>query len=148
MPDSNVAMLRRWFESVWNEGREDLMEQIASPDLIVHGVGGPKQEMRGLEDFRHFYRQIRGAFPDLQIIVEDAIGEGDLAAVRWTAHATHSGGDLGFAPTGKRLTITGMTFTRFRDGKAIESWDNWDMMGLMHEIGQTPHAEVVSLRAR
>jgi hypothetical protein len=41
------------------------------------------------------------------------------------------------------VTITDMTFARVRDGKMAEGWNNWDMMGLMHAIGQTPHAAVV-----
>jgi steroid delta-isomerase-like uncharacterized protein len=145
MAQNEVAVLRRWFEIVWNEGREDLMEELAAPDAIIHGVGGPDQVMQGIEAFKPFYRKIRGAFPDLCITVEDAIGERDIVALRWSAEMTHTGGDLGFAPTQRRLAITGMTFARVRGGKLVESWDNWDMMGLMNKIGQTPHVDVVPL---
>jgi steroid delta-isomerase-like uncharacterized protein len=146
MAQNDIAILRRWFEVVWNEGREDLMEDLAASDVIVHGVGGPGQIMRGIAAFKPFYRNIRGAFPDLRITVEEAIGERDIVALRWSAEMTHTGGDLGFAPTQQRLAITGMTFARVRDGKIVESWDNWDMMGLMNKIGQTPHADVVPLQ--
>jgi len=41
MAQNEVAVLRRWFEVVWNDGREDLMEELAALDVIIHGVGGP-----------------------------------------------------------------------------------------------------------
>jgi len=147
MAQNGADVLRRWYEGVWIEGREDLMEELAAPDVILHGIGGPNQIMRGIEAFKPFYWRIRGAFPDIRLTVEEAIGERDIAALRWSAEMTHTGGDLGFPPTHKRVAITGMSFCRVRDGKIVESWDNWDMMGLMHEIGQTPHAEVVSLES-
>jgi steroid delta-isomerase-like uncharacterized protein len=147
MAQSDVAVLRRWFEEVWNEDREDLMEELAEPNVVFHGVGGPNQIMQGLDAFKPFYRNIRAAFPDIRITVEEAIGERDIVALRWSAQMTHSGDALGFPATNKRVALTGMSFARLRGGKIVESWDNWDMMGLMHEIGQTPHAEVVPLNA-
>ena len=145
MAQNEIAVVRRWFEVVWNEGREELMEELAAADVILHGIGGPNQVMRGIAAFKPFYRTLRGAFPDLRITVEEVIGERDIVALRWSAVMTHTGGDLGFAPTDKRLAITGMSFARVRGGKIVEGWDNWDMMGLMNQIGQTPHAEVVPL---
>ena len=147
MADNAAAVLRRWYEGVWIEGREEVMEELAAPDLILHGIGGPGQIMRGVEAYKPFYRSIRAAFPDIRLTVEEAIGERDIAALRWSATMTHTGEALGFPPTHKRIAITGMSFCRLRDGKIVESWDNWDMMGLMHEIGQTPHAEVVPLNS-
>ena len=145
MAKNGAELLRRWYEGVWVEGREEVMDELAAPDMILHGVGGPGQVMRGVDAFKPFYRSIRDAFSDIRLKVEDAIGEGDTAALRWSAEMTHTGDGLGFPPTNKRVSITGMSFVRVRDGKIIESWDNWDMMGLMHEIGQTPHAHVVPI---
>lgn len=146
MAQTGADLLRRWYEGVWIEGREEVMDELAAPDVILHGIGGPDQVMKGVDAFRPFYRRIRGAFPDIRLTVEEVIGERDIAALRWSAEMTHTGGDLDFPPTNKRVAITGMTFVRVRDGKIVESWDNWDMMGLMHGIGQTPYAEIVPLK--
>src|SRR4030088_1751940 len=48
MAETGAALLRRWFEVVWNERREDLMEELASPNVVTHGVSGPKDVTRGL----------------------------------------------------------------------------------------------------
>jgi hypothetical protein len=53
--------------------------------------------------------------------------------------------DLGFPATQKQLAITGTTFVRFKDGKAVEGWDNWDMLGLMNAIGQSPYTRAIPL---
>ena len=51
---------------------------------------------------------------------------------------THKGAFLGFAPTGKKVTITGTTMLRFANGKIVEGWDNWDQLGLLVQIGLLP----------
>jgi len=38
---NGAALLRRWFEVVWNEWREDLMEELSVPDVVVHGSKRP-----------------------------------------------------------------------------------------------------------
>jgi steroid delta-isomerase-like uncharacterized protein len=145
MTESGAALLRRWFEVVWNERREDLMQEISAPDVAVHGSSGPNHVLRGLDAFREMYRKLRRAFPDIHFTIEEAIGERDVAAVRWTARGTHAGDDLGLPATQKRVEITGTTFARIKDGKVVEAWDNWDMLGLMNAIGQVPHTSVIPL---
>jgi len=140
------TLLRRWFEEVWNERREHLMEELAADDIVFHGTGGPTDVMRGLDQgFRPFYRNILGAFPDIRFTVEASIRDGDVEALRWTARMTHAGDHLGVAATQKPVTITGMVFARIENGKVVESWDNWDMMGLMKQIGMTAQERIVPI---
>jgi len=42
-------------------------------------------------------------------------------------------------PTGRQVTATGMSMVRVRDGKIVEGWNNWDMLGLMHQVSTVPH---------
>lgn len=138
------TLLRRWFEEVWNERREDLMEELASQDIVCHGSGGPDEDLRGLDQgLRRFYQTLLGAFPDIQFTVEETIRQGDIEAVRWTARATHAGDHLGFPATNNPITVSGMTFGRIENGKFVEAWDSWDMMGLMKQTGMTAHERVV-----
>ncbi len=57
---------------------------------------------------------------------------------------THKGEFLGFAPTGKEVTITGTTIQRISDGKIVEGWDNWDQLGLLVQIGAVNAAHFVA----
>jgi steroid delta-isomerase-like uncharacterized protein len=144
MAGDSQTLLRRWFEEVWNGRRDELMEELAAGDLVCRGTGGPDDVLRGLDQgFRPFYRNLLGAFPDIRFTVEAAIRDGDIEALRWTAKMTHTGDHLGMPATHKPVAISGMVFARVANGKVVESWDNWDMMWLMKQIGMIPHERIV-----
>lgn len=144
MVETGITVCRRWFEEVWNEGREDLMPLLAAADVVAHGIAGPDDVAYGLEaGFKPMYRTLRGAFPDIHFTVDEVIGSGEMVALRWSVRGTHRGDELGMPATGKSVAFTGMTFARVVDGKIVEGWNNWDMMGLMNQIGAATAARVI-----
>jgi steroid delta-isomerase-like uncharacterized protein len=82
-----------------------------------------------------FMQRLRGAFPDINIKVEDAFGARDRVVVRWSAVMTHRGDDLGIPATGKSVRISGMSIARIVDKKIVEGWDSWDQLGMLKQIG-------------
>ena len=61
----------------------------------------------------------------------------NIPITRWTVRGTHRG-DLPTLPaTGKTFSVTGITVGRLQDGKFVESWNNWDALGLMQQLGGT-----------
>ena len=80
----------------------------------------------------------RSAFPDMQLTIEDQIAEGDKVVTRWTARGTHQGELMGIPPTGKQATVTGITVGRVANGKFVESWSNFDALGMMQQLGVVP----------
>src|SRR5918999_3118439 len=128
MSEANKAVSRRVFE-IFNSGDVDLFDEIVTPDFVNHdpsaapGVEGAKQQTL----------LYRSAFPDLEVRVEDQIAEGDRVVSRWSARGTHRGDLLGIAPTGKQTTATGITIDRLEGGKIVESWTNWDTLGLLQQ---------------
>ncbi len=73
---------------------------------------------------------------DFAFTVEDQIAEGDRVCTRWTCDATHTGDFMGLQPTGIDVRITGTLIQRFReDGKVVEDWWQYDMLGLMERLG-------------
>ena len=130
--EENKALVRRWFEEVVNKGNLDVLDEICAPTYVeagdVVGPEGPKQ----------YFTEIRTASPDFHITVEDMIAEGDKVAVRWTFRGTHKGEYMGIAPTGKQVTVTGITIWCIADGKFVESWENKDDLGLMQQLGVIP----------
>ena len=85
--------------------------------------------------------EFRSAFPDFHVTIEDQIAEGDRVATRWTMRGTHEGEFRGISPTGKQITVTGIGIFRFSDGKVVESWDNFDQLGMMRQLGVIPSPE-------
>jgi steroid delta-isomerase-like uncharacterized protein len=137
MSEENKAVSRRVVEEFFVAGRFEIGDELFDQDYVGHDVASP-EPIRGPDGVRQQAEGYRTAFPDLQLTVEDQVAEGDKVATRWTARGTHDGDLLGIAPTGKQATVSGMTIDRFSGGKIVESWDNWDALGLMQQIGAVP----------
>jgi steroid delta-isomerase-like uncharacterized protein len=131
--EENKAIFRRYVEEVGNAGNLDLADEIFS-DYVSHQPDGSVLE-RGPEDVKRFMGEFRSAFPDFHVTIEDQIAEGDRVATRWTMRGTHEGEFRGIGPTGKQITVTGIGIFRFSDGKVVESWDNFDQLGMMQQLG-------------
>ena len=136
MSEENKAIFRRYVEEVGNEGNLDLVDEIFS-DYASHQPDGSVLE-RGPEDVKRFMGEFRSAFPDFHTTIEDQIAEDDKVVTRWTMRGTHEGEFRGIAPTGKQITVTGIGIFRFSDGKVVESWDNFDQLGMMQQLGVVP----------
>ena len=122
-----------------NEGNFDLADQIFDR-YLAHQPDGSVLE-RGPEDVKRFMGEFRAAFPDFHSEIEDQIAEGDKVVTRWRMHGTHRSEFRGIAPTGNALDITGIGIFRFSNGKVVESWDNFDQLGMMRQLGAIPAPE-------
>jgi steroid delta-isomerase-like uncharacterized protein len=136
MCEENKALARRWAD-IFNEGNLDLVDEIYAPDYVGHDPAMP-EDVRGVEGAREFASMYRTAFPDVQLSVEDQVAEGDMVVTRWIASGNHQGELMGIAPTGNRVRVTGTSVERVVDGKIEETWDNYDALGMMQQIGAIP----------
>ena len=143
--EENVELMRRWFKEVWNEGRTQTIYDLLAPDAVAIGELEDGSRLRGPAEFVPFVERIRGAFPDINVVVEDAFGAEDKVVVRWSATMTHRGDHLGMPATGERVRISGMTIARIGDRQIIEGWDNWDQLGMLKQIGvyRSPQATLL-----
>src|SRR5689334_12095674 len=107
-----AELFRFWFETVWNESRPDLIPEYFAADGIAHSVDEHGKKVVGPAAFRPFYDRIKDAFPDIHFTVEHVVADGDHAAGRWSAEATHKGPMLGVPPTNQKVRLTGMAFAR------------------------------------
>jgi predicted ester cyclase len=58
---------------------------------------------------------------------------------RWGLEATHTSEFRGIPATGKRISVRGMGLFRFsEEGKVMESWDNFDQLGMLRQLGAIP----------
>ena len=130
-----MTILSRWFEEVWNKGRESAIDEILYHKAAGHGLQGPDGvEVAGMESFKAFYRQFRAAFSEIHVVVEDVITEGDLTVARCVVTAKHTGEGLGKPPKGNAVHFTGMTMARIKEGKIVEAWNNFDFMTMFQQM--------------
>ena len=137
MSAENKAIARRLVEEAFNEGKLEVVDELAAPGIVSHDSALP-EPLVGIDATKASISAYRGAFPDLRLTVEEQIAEGDLVVTRWTARGTHQGELMGMAPTGKEATVTGITIDRLENGRIAESRTNWDSLGLMQQLGAVP----------
>jgi steroid delta-isomerase-like uncharacterized protein len=136
MSEENKALVRRWFEEVWNQGRAEAIEEMFDENGIAYGLSDdPAKPIKGPSDYRPFYEVFRQAFPHVTIVVEDMVAEGDKVAARCSVRGKHEGDFLGKAATQAPVDITGITIVRIEKGKIVEAWNNFDFMTLYKQVG-------------
>jgi steroid delta-isomerase-like uncharacterized protein len=133
----NKTLFRRYVEEGWAKGHVEVAEEVFAEGYVSHQPDGSEQE-RGPEDVKRFLRHYRDAFPDLEITVDDQIAEGDKVVTRWSSRGTHQGEFRGIAATSNEVRLTGIGIFRFSDGKVVESWDNFDQLGMLRQLGAIP----------
>lgn len=132
-------VVHTWFRRVWNEGDESAIDELFSPTGIAHGLPTPDgQPMHGPAAFKPFFHKLRSAFPDTKVTISHDVTEGDRCAVYCHVEGTHSSDAWGFPGTGRRVSFTGMTIIRVKDGQIEEGWNSYDFLSLYQQLGVIP----------
>ncbi len=139
MSEENKALVRRWFEEVWNRGRAEAIDEMFAEDGVAHGLADASGEpLRGPASFRPFHRSFREAFPDIEVVVEDVIAEGDKVVARNTVTGTHRGEYLGLPPTGRTIAYSEIFIFRFANGRIAETWGVVDVFSQLRQLNGFP----------
>src|SRR5512142_1439629 len=141
--EQNKANYRRFIEEVWNKGSFDVVEEIASPDVVFHS---PPGTLPGWESMKQVIASFRAAFPDVCLIVEDQIAERDRTVTRLTITGTHRGPFHShlktLMPTGKTIRVQVIDIFRHdANGKLAECWSGFDVFGMLQQLGDIPAPE-------
>jgi steroid delta-isomerase-like uncharacterized protein len=124
----------RWFWEVWEQGNIDLLDELLAPDYINHTLASPDLPP-GPEGVKEVVSMFHSAIPDLRVVIEDMIAEGDKVATRYALEGTHKGELFGATPTGRQLSIKSMTVERLSGGKIVEHWRVTDELDMMRQLG-------------
>ena len=132
------AALTKMNDDAWHKRDLDAAYEIYSENVVFHSP--PFPPVTGKEANKQTDAGILAAFTETRSTIHDMIVEGDLAAVRWTWEALHSGTTpaLGLAPTGKEVRKAGCTVYRFEGDKVVEQWEYGDWLGLLQQLGVIP----------
>jgi predicted ester cyclase len=138
----NRLIGRRVLIELWGGGRLEVADELYAANYVDHAGTGPEPgELKGPEGIKQAVTLFRTAFPDLTYTVHAEIAEGDLVMTRFSATGTQKGLFLGVAPTGRVISYTGMDLNRIVNGKIVESWVNYDALGLLQQLGLAPEIE-------
>jgi steroid delta-isomerase-like uncharacterized protein len=134
LQEQNKALAKRAFEELLSKGRFELAEQLYAKDFVNHGI---HREI-SLDQDQAALKGWHQAFPDLAIVPEKLIADGDLVAVYWIARGTNTGTGNGLPATGKKAEQAGITIWRIVNGKIREEWSAFDQLSMMQQLGLLP----------
>ena len=131
LQEQNKALAKRAFEELLSKGKFELAEQLYAKDFVNHGL----HRDISLDEDQAALKGWHQAFPDLAIVPEKLIAEGDLVTIYWIAHGTNTGTGNGLPATGKKGELAGITIWRIVNGKIKEEWSAFDQLSLMQQLG-------------
>ncbi len=127
MRDLKSTLSYRWFQEVWNEGREDLIDELMSQKSIVHGIA--EGQTKGAEGFKSFYRDFKSQFHDIRVDFQDALSQDNMECALTHVTATHK-------ETGKKVSFSGLCMVRYEEGKIAEAWNHYDFLSMHQQLGR------------
>jgi predicted SnoaL-like aldol condensation-catalyzing enzyme len=114
--EHNKALLVRWFDEVWNQGRTATIHELFGAECVLHDGD---EEFRGPDEFMKFHDALRAEFSQFFIEPVERLAEGELVSMHWRAECVHTA-------SAKKIHLTGTSIVRIRDGQFVEAWQNWD----------------------
>jgi steroid delta-isomerase-like uncharacterized protein len=122
--EDGKELVRRYLEEAWNSGNVDVVDELFTPELAGR--------------LKPLIQAFRTGFPDWHCVIDDFVVEGDKVVNRWTGKATHTGNFFGIPPTGKAVTVEGITIHEIADGRIVNDWSQSDQLVLMQQLGVAP----------
>ena len=134
LQEQNKALAKRAFEELLSKGKFELAEQLYAKDFVNHGI----HRNISLAEDQAALKGWHEAFPDVVIMPEKLIAEGDLVTIYWIARGTNTGAGNGLPATGKKVEQSGITIWRIVGGKIKEEWSAFDQLSMMQQLGLLP----------
>lgn len=135
-PEELKALARRVPDDLLTQGDLAVADAVFAPDLVHHG---PIPHAPGIAGAKQLALALRRAFPDLCVIVEDEIAEGDRVVQRLTLSGTYRDEYRDRQPAERHVIWQLMAIQRIgHDGKIAEHWSSPDLFGLLRQLGAQP----------
>ena len=123
--EHNEKIFRRWVQEVWNEKRESAIEEMFAQDgLATCPKNLPNSPIRGIEDFKSFFRGRHQAVHHFKMTIEDLVCEADKVTALCRIVGIKQYGNTD--DCGKEIEISGLYIVKIIAGKIIEAWHGFD----------------------
>lgn len=125
------------FDSLWNKNDYQLIDNVYQSGFTF--AGPTDRTLQGAQSYAGFLQEIKTAFPDLQLQVDEVYwmgndNDGYLTSERWSAEATHTGDGMFGEATGKSVQIWGITQHHIKGGKIVAEWMLFNELDLMMQL--------------
>lgn len=130
--DQAKDLIRRHFEVMWNRGDVSVAAELCAPGVVQHDPFTTR--LTDLEAYVGYLGDVRRAFPDLVLAMDDVVAEGEKVVVRWSFTGTHEGEIRGLAATERKVAFAGMSMYRLVDERIAEIWTSFDTVGYLRQV--------------
>ncbi|MCP4573855.1 MAG: ester cyclase [bacterium] len=130
------TLVGRHFDVMWNRGDVSVAAELCAPDVVQHDPLTTR--LTDMVAYVAYLGEVRQAFPDLVLAIEDVVAEGDKVVVRWTFSGTHRQEMRGLAATGRKVTFAGMSMYRLAGDRIAEIWTSFDTVGYLRQVMSLP----------
>jgi steroid delta-isomerase-like uncharacterized protein len=121
----------------WNAHDLERASALYAPSYTGIDVS-EAQPQQGRQAVRQTLARYFAAFPDLQFTAEETVIEDQRVAVQWSAQGTHRGHFMNIPPTGRTITLRGVTILTIADQQIQSGLFMWDVAGLLRALGLLP----------
>ena len=134
-----AEFVRSAFHAIWNRRNLAAVEQVYSSNILVQATAG--RIYRGIGQLQSFILSMLASFPDLHLTVDDIYWmgnsvEGALIAIRWSMTGTHEGPGRYGPPTGKSISVWGITHWVVDGGRVQKEWIMFNEFGMLIQLQQ------------
>jgi predicted ester cyclase len=148
--EKNLAIARQVFANVCNSSdiasaHQEIDKYFARDFTLNRTPPGIAPTIAGTKRWKV---KVVEAFPDYHTEIEDEFADGDKVVIRWRSSGTHLGEFQGVAPTGRKINVSGITISRYADGKIAESWFGFDTQDLMRQLGVVVDQDILCSKHR
>jgi serine phosphatase RsbU (regulator of sigma subunit)/predicted ester cyclase len=118
--EENKALVRH-FEEAQSTGDLQTLDELLAHDFVDHKL--LPGQAPGREGYMRSVAEEHAIFSNVRCHIEDRAADGDKVISRLTVNRIHDRGEfLGVAPTGMKVTTTGIVIHRISGGKIVEEW--------------------------
>jgi predicted ester cyclase len=122
----NKALMLRWYDQLWNNGNEAIIDELMHPQCRAFGLGA--EPVIGTEAFKQFYRSFADAYQDIHIKIDKNLTDGNYVISLCSITAVHR-------KTGKRVDFSGTSVSQVENGKVTSAWNHFDFLTMYLQVG-------------
>lgn len=134
--NQNQTLVRRFFDEMCNQRKLTVADDLFAPNHAYHDPQAPTGP--GPDGVKQVIAAYQTAFPDAHWNVAETIVADNVIVTRWVGTGTHKKELNGIPATGKSVEVQGTWIHRFKDNKIVESWNAWDTLGMLQQLGVVP----------
>lgn len=131
--ENDVQMYEQVWDAVINKGEIDKINATYFDENIT-GIGDP-ENIVGIENFRAYYQNHLTGFSEREFIIKNIFGQDDNIVKHWQFKGKHTGNFFEIPPTGKTVSIEGVTLVKMKNGRIAREQDFMDSTVLLQQLG-------------